>query len=174
MKTRNTVIERTANYLVVSDAKGNTFKISPQDEWVLAYPWRVEKHSKANFTRVAATVRHEQLDRPKTILLHRMIMETPKGLFVDHKNHDETDNTRENLRNVTQMQNLQNRKSKTGTSKYKGVSWSNRTNRWYSAIGANKKLYFLGGFDNEEDAAKAYNEMAVKLHGEFAYLNEII
>lgn len=38
----------------------------------------------------------------------------------------------------------------------------------------NKKKYFLGRFHNKEDAAKAYNEAARKLHGEFAILNTVI
>ena len=36
-----------------------------------------------------------------------------------------------------------------------------------------KIVYHLGVFEKRIDAARAYNEAAVKYHGEFAKLNEI-
>ena len=32
---------------------------------------------------------------------------------------------------------------------------------------------YIGSFTNEEEAAAAYNEAAIKYHGEYAKLNEI-
>lgn len=61
------------------------------------------------------------------------------------------------------------------TSKFKGVSYykGNSTNRWIAYISKNKKKHHLGYFPTEIEAAKAYNEKAKELHGEFAKLNKI-
>ena len=103
------------------------------------------------------------------ILMHRLIMNAKQGQLVDHKNRNGLDNRRENLRLCTQSQNLHNRPSIGGTSKYKGVSKVG--NRWRSYIWKNYKRTHLGYFSSEEDAAKAYDKAAIKLIGDFAYLN---
>jgi len=57
------------------------------------------------------------------------------------------------------------------SSMYKGVSWFKRTKRWMAYIKINQKRYYLGYFDIEEDAAKAYDVSAIERFGEFAKLN---
>ena len=85
----------------------------------------------------------------------------------------------ENLRIVNQSQNGMNRKlnktynNKLTTSKYKGVTWHKKTNKWQSQIVINGKVKHLGIFTNEIDAAKTYNKAAIELYGEYANLNEI-
>ncbi len=108
----------------------------------------------------------------KTISMHREIMNAPKGKLVDHKNGDSLDNRRENLRFATHRQNLQNRrktKSKT-TSKFRGI-FRYRKKRWASLLKYRGKRIWLGIFDNEIDAAKAYDKAAKKYFGQFARLN---
>jgi transposase len=64
----------------------------------------------------------------KRIYMHRHIMDPPQGMVVDHINHNRYDNTRANLRNVTQGENIHNmRKHVGGISVYKGVG---RDRRW--------------------------------------------
>jgi hypothetical protein len=106
------------------------------------------------------------------LAMHRLILDAPKGLFVDHIDHNGLDNRRENLRLCTRLENLRNaRPSRGGSSKYKGVNWCKIRKKFRARITHNKKRIYLGYFENEIDAAKAYDKKAVELFGEFAYLN---
>lgn len=104
------------------------------------------------------------------IALHRFIDSTPKGIEIDHINRDIYDNRKANLRRCSRTQNEWNKPQLTG--RFKGVSFEKRRNKWHAKIRCKGKQYFLGYFDYEIDAAKAYNEKAKELHGEFAWLNK--
>ena len=104
--------------------------------------------------------------------IHRLIMNADVKEVVDHINGDVTDNRRCNLRICTSQQNSCNRdKSITNTSGYKGVS--SEYGKWKASIQVNRKIFNLGRFATKEQAALAYNEAAIKYHGEFARLNII-
>jgi hypothetical protein len=62
---------------------------------------------------------------------------------------------------------------KDSTSGFKGVTYCKRNNKYASVIKLNQKLIWLGYFIDPLDAARAYNEAALKYHGEFANLNKI-
>ncbi len=79
-----------------------------------------------------------------------------------------------NLRAANQSENIANSKSrKNSTSKYKGVFKTKSGSNWIARIAKDGKQIWLGSFLNEKEAAKAYNEAAIKYFGEFAYLNKI-
>lgn len=104
--------------------------------------------------------------------LHRLIMSPRPGRMVDHINHDGLDNRKANLRCCTRQQNGFNRRPlKNTSSKYKGVRRDKRNNKWIAAIRLNYKRTIIGAFDDEIDAAKAYDQHAKKTFGPFAYLN---
>ena len=108
----------------------------------------------------------------KTVSMHREIMSAPGGLLVDHKNRDGLDNRRANLRLATYSQNNCNKlKRKNTSSQFTGVCFNKRGKRWGGHISNKGKRIFLGYFDSETEAAKAYDEAAKKYHGEFARLN---
>ncbi len=108
------------------------------------------------------------------VLMHRVILNAPAGLVVDHINHNGLDNRKANLRLCTAAQNSQNSRPcirPNQWSKYKGVTFHKHKKRFTAFIRHNKKKYFLGYFKNEIDAAKAYDKAAKKYFGEYAYLN---
>lgn len=111
------------------------------------------------------------------IRMHRQIIGAMDGQIVDHINWDGLDNRKANLRIATHRQNLMNvGKKNKGASKFKGVSWRGDTNgkkRWRATITVNYRQRYLGLFENERDAAIAYNNAAKELYGEFAYLNPV-
>lgn len=111
--------------------------------------------------------------KTKRIYMHRAIMNTPDGMDTDHREPGHTlDNRRRNLRICTTSQNLRNSVSRRGSSsKYKGVSWDKRRNKWVAQISIEGRAINLGRFTLEEDAAQAYNFAAVEHFGEFSRLN---
>jgi hypothetical protein len=104
--------------------------------------------------------------------MHRFICKPAKGLFIDHKNCNGLDNRRDNLRPATQSQNTCNRpKRRNTTSRFIGVHLAKKEKRWAAQIKYKGGKKWLGYFDNEEDAARAFDRAARKYHGEFARLN---
>jgi hypothetical protein len=96
-----------------------------------------------------------------------------EGLEIDrinpHGNYEPS-----NCRLVTRKQNCYNKsKIKKCSSKYKGVSWNKRLNKWRAKITKDGKNTNIGLFSHESEAALAYNEKAKELFGEYAYLNKI-
>lgn len=106
----------------------------------------------------------------KTIYMHRLVLGATD--MVDHINHNGLDNRRANLRCVNNTQNQWNRQGNcvSTTSRYKGVSLS-RAGRWYVRCCAHGKVSYGGCFNDEIEAALAYDELARELHGEYACLN---
>ena len=110
--------------------------------------------------------------RKKQVSMHRQIMNPTEGFCIDHRNHIGLDNRRINLREATQTQNSHNRrKSTTCSSIYKGVVWKECHKKWRASIKVNGQTISLGYFDNEIDAAKAYDAAAKEHFGKFASLN---
>lgn len=115
--------------------------------------------------------------KPKraVVYMHRQIMKvSDRTIEVDHKDHNGLNNQRENIRNSTKRQNGCNKNSrKNSSSKYLGVCRHKATGKWRATIKDNSKQFSLGFYESEEMAALAYNEAAIRIHGEFANLNNI-
>jgi len=106
-------------------------------------------------------------------LMHRVVINANKHEIVDHINKNRYDNRLSNLRIAKAGCNSHNRVKKyESSSKYFGVSFNKRDNKWKSEIRHQNKRYSLGSFKDEKQAAEAYNKKAVELYGEFANLNE--
>jgi len=107
-----------------------------------------------------------------TVYMHRLIMDAQPGVEVDHRNDIELDNQRHNLRLATHAQNLSRvRRSKKHTSQFRGVFLPVNRRRWTAQIMVRGHRRHLGMFENEIDAAQAYNHAAKLAFGEFARLN---
>lgn len=112
----------------------------------------------------------------KTCYMHRDVMEKHLGRplssneRVDHIDGNGLNNSIENLRLCTPSQNAANRPPIRGR-KYKGL-YKTRNNKWSAQITFNYKKISLGVYLTEIEAARAYNEKAKELFGEFARLND--
>lgn len=110
------------------------------------------------------------------LYMHRLIAGAGAGQNVDHINMDILDNRSCNLRFATKTENAANRgadRRRLGTtSKHKGVSWKKERGYWVAYIHVNGKTRYIGSFEDEESAARAYNKVAIETWGEFARLND--
>ena len=103
------------------------------------------------------------------IMMHRVILNAPVDMQVDHYNGNTLDNRRTNLRLATHSENQHNcRPNRIATSPYKGVCWDGT--KWRVAIGRGVGS-FLGRFTDEQEAARTYDAAACERFGEFAWLN---
>lgn len=106
--------------------------------------------------------------------MHRLLSGAKKNQFCDHKDLNTLNNQKDNLRVCTRSENNRNKnKKKNGKHKYMGVFLSSR-NRSGAQITHNGKHIHIGIYKTIEEAALAYNEVKVKLHGEFSNLNIIV
>lgn len=139
------------------------FLIDSEDIWIMKkYKWNINSNGYAS-----AKV------NGKNIRLHRLLMNPPKGMDIDHINRNRLDNRKENLRICTRTQNLRNMSMRGGSSKYKGVSFFKSRGKWESYINYKGKRIKLGYFKTENEAALAYNKKAFELDSEFALLNKV-
>lgn len=149
-----------------SDAK-RKWQVMVDDEdyeWLRQYEWQVDRHNSVK----------THAPGMKGKLIHRLILNAPEHLEVDHIDGNRLNNQRSNLRLATSSQNKMNRgPRKDNTSGYKGVSWHSQRLKWTARVKTGQKYIHLGLFDSKEAAALAYNSAARQLHGEYAWLNNI-
>lgn len=117
---------------------------------------------------------HKINNKRTSITMHRVLMKAKKGQIIDHINHNGLDNRKANLRYCNLSQNAANRKhNKRGTSKYLGVHYRKKENKWIAAIKHNGKSIHIAYCPTEREAALLYNKAAIKYHGQFANLNQL-
>jgi len=133
-------------------------------EYLNQFKWHAVKNRNTFHAKRNKSIKH---NKPRELLyMHREIINAPKNLMVDHRDHNGLNNQRSNLRLCNNSQNHMNR-TPWGRSKYLGVSFHYRNTK----IRATILNYHLGYFDTEEKAAHAYDLKAKELFGEFANLN---
>lgn len=147
---------------------GRISKVDEEDfEKLSKYKWLENVKMNTSYA-VASILSDDKKDRVH-IKMHRIVMNAPKGMDVDHLNGNGLDNRKCNLRICTKSQNGMNKGIlNRNTSGFKGIYRKHR--KWIAQIGVNNKRIRIGSFNTPEEAYKAYCEAAIKYHGEFARL----
>lgn len=102
-------------------------------------------------------------------MMHRLVMNVNDGEFIDHINNDHSDNRKENLRICSKGGNNRNKKGHNGKCIFKGVKKYGIN--YISQIFCNSIHYNSKPVSTIHEAACEYDRLAIKYHGEYAYLN---
>lgn len=147
--------------------KGYVALVDDEDFEMLSQ-WKWHAALRCNKPYATRSIWDSKNKRTITIIMHREILKAPKDKFVDHKNGDTLNNQRSNIRLCTRAENQRNRRPNKGsTSKYLGVYWDKRKSKWCMGINGRREGYF----NDEQEAARAYDAVASVLFKEFAHLN---
>jgi hypothetical protein len=131
------------------------------------YKWQLQRSPSNFYAKRAIRERSKYI----LVLMHREILKVADNLVVDHINHNGLDTRKANLRPATQLQNTWNNLRRRGKNRFRGVFWDKGEKKWQARLAYDYKKIHLGFFDDDVEAAKAYDEAAKKLRGEFAVLN---
>jgi len=134
-------------------------------EAVLALKWYAHKQARGVYAHTSLSSEGKNVK----VGLHRWLINPPDGKEFDQINRDNLDNGRAKLRPATRHQNAANSPARAG--RFKGVSWAKGNGRWNANITVNWNRRNLGYFDDEVEAARAYDAAALAVFGEFARLN---
>lgn len=143
-------------------------------DWLNQWKWHVYGRGRTKYA-VRNSKRDKETGRQSAIIMHRLILGiTDPKIHGDHEDGNGLNNQRHNLRESSPSQNGMNRRSNNGSvSKHKGVVL-HKSGKWQAQICVEGKSIYLGLHETESLAAVAYNEAAIKYHGEFARLNTIL
>lgn len=139
-------------------------------ELVRGYLWKATTLQNGG-TRYAQAWQYSREDARKRVSMHRLILNADSDSVIDHINGNGLDNRRSNLRIATRQQNSFNQRGTSTKSPYKGTFFEKSSGLWRASICVNGKKISGGRHQSIIDAAKAYDALAVKHHGEFARLN---
>lgn len=152
-----------ASFRLIPLTQGKFAIVDDEDyDWLMQWKWHIKRGSNTFYA-----VRNGKRPHRQKILMHREIINPPKGFETDHINHRGFDNRKINMRCCTHAQNNRNRLSK--FNRHKGIV--QRKNRWYARIWHNCRYIYLGTFSSKNEAIVAYDTKALELNNDFAYTN---
>lgn len=136
-------------------------------DWLNQYTWTLNRENGYPLTRISGY----------TVYMARLLgdkMGLSQSRQIDHKDWEPCHNWEKNLRAATPSQNGANKGlQRNNTSGYKGVSWTVSRKEFCCLIRYKGRRICIGWYKTAIEAAVAYNTAALKLHGEFAWLNPI-
>jgi len=137
-------------------------------ELVAGYTWYPMKHGRTFYAQAHVPGSGH---RGKNVRMHRLIRPDIVD-EIDHEDRNGLNNTQANLRPANRSHQLANQGKRTGgTSQYKGVSLDKSRGKWAAYIQVARKTVNLGRYDEEIEAARAYDAAAHDHFKEFAALN---
>ena len=150
-------VQLTRGYLAIVDAE--------DAEDLSSVNWCADLQLTRQQVRAVRNSPRDEHGKQHPILMHRQLMKPMVGQEVDHRDqhihfvHKLVDNRRENLRNVSVSQNAANQRKQVGcSSRFKGVCWNKRDEKWAAGIRVNGRSIYLGIFTSQEEAAHTYNQ----------------
>ncbi len=156
----NPIIKRASRKIALS--KGQFALVDDEDfDRVNQHTWWAFPYRHGNYRARGRINRKE-------IYMHRFIINAPKGMCVDHINHDALDNRKFNLRLCTIQQNTFNQGRVNNKHGLKGIYLCSQTNKWVAQIVKDGKRRCIGYFKTKEKAHAEYVKKAKELFGEFA------
>lgn len=145
-------------------------------EYLSQWKWHAyyNKETKSFYAKHTQTYYVDGVRKQKSIYMNRLVMNTPKGMKCDHKNHDTLNNQKDNLRNVTDSQNSMNRKSATSLNKSTGVLGVEMHSTGYRAhITINKRRKYFPVRRSIDEAIQDRRQAEQKYYGEFAFSGDV-
>lgn len=156
---------------VIILSQGKTATVDDEDfERISVFKWYFDSS-----TGYARHTTSRLLGRRSNLYLHRVVSGISDDLSIDHVDGNRLNCCKSNLRVATSSQNAANSlnygiRFLNKTSRYVGVYWDKSRKKWTARYGRNG---FIGRFDDELEAATAYNDWKFRKHGEFAKLNSV-
>lgn len=155
---------------IIKTRKNQEIYVDDEDyDLVNQFIWRTDAAGYA-----VTSLHNKETKKCHIMKMHKLIMGNIGDFHIDHKNHDKLDNRRSNIRKCTPHENYMNKKHRLGSvHPYKGVRYRFKYGKWkwYARCRRNDKHRYSGGYDTIEEAALAYNRLAIELFGEFAAIN---
>ena len=153
---------------IIKTKKGEEIVVDSWNyDWLSQFTWYLN-----NYGYAMCSVRES--GKNKYYMMHRLINKQFGKMQVDHINRIRTDNREKNLRAVFPYQNSANASShKDSKVRYRGVSYCKRDNKYKAQICSRGEKIFIGRFECQHDAARAYNKKSEELHGVYGSKNVI-
>lgn len=164
----DTRIDDRGTFVAVTIDDGTVFTVDVEDVALVdGYRWfRLNKNHRTPSSQYIARTANG-----RNLLVHRAITDAPKGLTVDHIDGNILNNRRHNLRLCTQAENSSKRHFyKKGVSGRRGV-YPTTSGRFAAIISTGNKRRYIGTFDDLDEAARAWDNVARQLRGDFTLTN---